>query len=104
MSHTPGPWDIYEADDDSIRIATDERRICEIAIYLDHVDCANARLIAAAPEMLVALKAIVKAGEKLGNDYSWLDLAKHKNDVRDIARAAIANAEKRGLDADDKSL
>ena len=59
--HTPGPWDIYTGDDESIRIATDERRICEMDIYIDDTDMANARLIAAAPYMLEACWGTSKA-------------------------------------------
>lgn len=63
MTHTPGPW---LADSGSIVSVT--RMIiadCFSAIYRnsppmsDEVMVANARLIAAAPDMLAALKALV---------------------------------------------
>ena len=90
--HTPGPWTItvYPPDDDDAE---------DLCAYIDgngtHVShCmppdgankelrdANARLIAAAPELLEALKLIASA------ENSALDLAYCKG----IARAAITKA------------
>jgi len=63
--HTPGPWTVGSYDDplpDTITVMADNgsgpRSICDI-IGDRPVDLANARLIAAAPEMFQALKAVV---------------------------------------------
>jgi hypothetical protein len=61
--HTPGPWRLQE-DDSSGRIVVVADRIGLIAILAEHdfgiaesdQDDANARLIAAAPELLEALR------------------------------------------------
>jgi hypothetical protein len=55
---------------------------------------ANARLIAAAPEMRDALKALIAAWDKTGEHGDW-DCAEGINNVDqwwDVARAAIAKA------------
>lgn len=68
MSHTPGEWLLDEVDDNPrmqfIRTNRGERET-RIAVALGDVDCspseqnANARLIAAAPELLEAVEALV---------------------------------------------
>lgn len=66
--HTPGPWrsdywDVY---------ARDGRHVCKCtatgAIDETHPSIANARLIAAAPDMLAALVAAVQAHGPFGDD------------------------------------
>lgn len=55
--HTPGPW-FY---DDSLKgrlVINSERANVAVIPYLDREAIANARLIAAAPELLAALKAL----------------------------------------------
>ena len=81
--HTPGPWRPLPAMDGHI-----EAKCGLIAkAYRDSIDAddlpveANARLIAAAPEMLEALEAIASP---LLRDIP--------HDVREIARAVIAKA------------
>jgi hypothetical protein len=77
--HTPGPW--LEA---SRYIVTDEYTICEMfsARTREERD-ANQRLIAAAPELLEALKRLVaERTAGLASKETW-----------GIARAAIAKAE-----------
>ena len=64
-THTPGPWTVRERSDDYTEgyfIEAVDRDICTVAVagHTDKVQLANARLIAAAPEMLALLK-------------SWLD-------------------------------
>ncbi len=93
--HTPGPWTSDEHEHDEpyqpIRIRAAGRTLCKI--WLDDAPVhdfnaeqrANARLIAAAPEMLNALH---KAEQQL--DYGQFDAA------QDVLRAAIAKAEGRG--------
>ena len=59
-THTPGPW-LIEPTDTSKAIVTDDCVICEMAPwddeYQDELE-ANARLIAAAPDLLEAAIAL----------------------------------------------
>ena len=71
--HTLGPWEII----DQYIMAADESVICQWRSYSDE---AAARLIAAAPDMLKALKTIARCGSI---DDDWLV----------PVRAAIAKAE-----------
>lgn len=92
MSHTPGPWTAI-LDHHRVHkrkrmamVSTSHGRIAidatnSGATYAD--DCANARLIAAAPELLAALKQIVDGVEGI-----WPD-------ARTQAIEAIAKAEGR---------
>jgi hypothetical protein len=92
--HTPGPW---KADDKGKAVFIPLRaHHCEqLGIQVgfvswedDKESLANARLIAAAPELLEALKRIAKIGNQpYGTDYEEID------EAREIARAAIAKAE-----------
>jgi len=79
MSHTPGPWTV-ESDGTTLvmdgqivatAIAPDGARIDE--------QRANARLIAAAPDLLVALQAVLRVADRATVEF-------------DAARAAIAKA------------
>lgn len=79
--HTPGPWHIDDASYGQIVCS----RTSDVAVVrntggLPHHG--NARLIAAAPELLEALKAV-------------LLIADRKHDAFDAARAAITKAEGR---------
>lgn len=66
--HTPGPWRILECQNDheAFSIESEEKLIGWVANSLDRVgdeytsasDLANARLIAASPELLAALELI----------------------------------------------
>ena len=84
--HTPGPW-THEGQGDITGIENDPGNGCvgkvDVAcVYLRTVpgrNESNARLIAAAPEMLRALRAIVEESNDPG--------------AVDFARAAIAKAE-----------
>ena len=87
-SHTPGPWALNRGGDETYRVidATDMNELSVIATVHFHDDGegetkANAKLIAAAPNLLAALQAIV-AGS-WNDDYELI----LKN-----ARAAIAKA------------
>ncbi len=69
MSYTPGPWSTFQ--DTSLRhsVGTATVRICDMwgkdpAFYTDE-DEANARLIASAPEMLLALTALLESIENV---------------------------------------
>jgi hypothetical protein len=73
MSHTPGPWTIEQEsgnEGEAEVIVSDKRTICWTAdtwsdaegeASITEEDRANGRLIAAAPELLAALKALVDA-------------------------------------------
>jgi hypothetical protein len=73
MTHTPGPWAIEEAGNtgEAFVITADTRDICWTAdstgteddgtgLLVTDEDKANARLIAAAPELLAALRTAVQ--------------------------------------------
>lgn len=100
MSHTPGPWMVAgpsfgdplpryttcvvtEEDDDGEVVD-----ICEFPVSdYDEQNEANARLIAAAPDMLEALEAIVKSLADQDDE----GMIEHAQQMID-ARAAIAKA------------
>lgn len=80
MSHTPGPWTANHNI-----VATTRGRLaidCGMSGATDAEDCANARLVAAAPELLAALKALVDVDEVTAGTY-------------EMAESAIAKAEGR---------
>jgi hypothetical protein len=81
--HTPGPWIITG----SMISSDDDTTVCLLTSYRDMTprQTANARLIAAAPELLRALQEIVDAAD--GKGWEQLDAGFGK------ARAAIAKAE-----------
>lgn len=58
MRTTPGPWKATPSEDgDTIWIGNDGEHACCVPGYTDHPgNMANARLVAAAPDMLVALR------------------------------------------------
>ena len=79
--HTPGPWNTYVNDHRSVvvrKMFDDQTESNEIARCCSGF--ADARLIAAAPDLLEALKAVVRVADR-------------KTDEFDAARAAIARAE-----------
>ncbi|WWA79547.1 hypothetical protein Kintu_gp55 [Xanthomonas phage Kintu] len=86
--YTPGPWSIGETDPDTaeIEIVSEGRPyICLVLPgAVDDRTEANARLIAAAPELLEALTEIVAAAD--GDGWKQLDA------TFSTARAAIAKA------------
>jgi hypothetical protein len=88
QNHTPGPWHIDHDDRPGMKwnhhiCGSNGRAVCLIT-HSETAD-ANARLIAAAPELLEALQAIVDQ-EQSGDEET------HMHDMADIARAAIAKA------------
>lgn len=100
--HAPGTW---ESDGISVRSeGADGRQIalCEITVrgrpYNETYDeaIANAHLIAAAPDLFVALKAFVHAEETTGDGtVSMAQYDKAMESVYQAALAAIAKAEGR---------
>lgn len=91
--HTPGPWvakmSKYHEESLLVQAGMPSNRVLvrfgSASEQLDDIDRANARLIAAAPDMLAALKG------------AELQLRAHKIDCRELdeIRAAIAKAEGR---------
>lgn len=83
MSHTPGPWEPVTGGMDALVRCPDGRTFnIGDAIYHGQESKANANLIAAAPDLLVALEECLE-----GSGYGWISTA-----VEERARAAIAKA------------
>lgn len=83
--HTPGPWHVVEGKltKSALEVHANSRAICELWRRGNaKTELANARLIAAAPEMLEALQMIA-------NELPCLD---NLMSDKEIARAAIAKA------------
>ena len=101
MKHTPGPW-VVETAGDEFRVATSERSfdgstvgyriatIVDTALWVYPEHRANARLVAAAPELLGALEALEAACATIGKHHCPLEIDHPK---RVAARAAIAKAQ-----------
>lgn len=94
-NHTPGPWSAWNFNDDPRHVAVGPEAgglaVADIVACNAHgcytaeteaKGIANARLIAASPELLDALEMALDASENCINDKSW----------EDAARAAIARA------------
>lgn len=84
--HTPAPWTTQRTDDENVRILGNEPKyatpyssgkIAIAVVFEDETDESNTRLIAAAPELLEALEAILTAPDYM---------------IGNIAREAIAKA------------
>ena len=93
IPHTPGPWH-HEADGHTGAVKTETKQLIASVFGGDpecHEDArqiANARLIAAAPDLLKALRAWVQST-------SWDEQTGSMRPVYDLAKAAIARAEGR---------
>ncbi len=95
VKHTPGPWLIHSGCIDAAcqmneRGTTHQSPLAQVTSDQDHDDYyeANCRLIAAAPDLLAALKMAVSALER--SDYIQMD--GDSVDVIDVSRDAIAKA------------
>ena len=88
--HTPGPWTVHSCEMHPHHEITAEcgRRIATQNDHHDGQDKANARLIAAAPELLTALRAVLACP-------AMCDDAAHPETVKakEIAMDAITKAE-----------
>lgn len=86
---TPGPWIVFQADEDGAADVLPAGRSGHIA--RDIPNNADADIIAAAPDMLAALRTLLFWNEGIavgrGNH--------HPHEHAEIARAAIAKAEGR---------
>ena len=86
--HTPGPWQVGHFDSNMICDSDGANRGCAPIARVEGTAAerrANARLIAAAPELLEALRGLLDPATN--EDGEWYRQA------REAARAAIAKAE-----------
>lgn len=88
--HTPGPWSIYNGGQDEFMVCTERNGprtiIAEVAGDSDTAR-ANAKILAASPEMLDALKEILVSLATYSDGYNL------KVSIRNFAEIAIAKAE-----------
>jgi hypothetical protein len=102
--HTPGPWRVEGPDDEpygQIGVFAAHHLVCELwqddAPVRDYNEAqwANARLIAAAPELLAALRAVVESFGPWHDDDCPCDdtCSCSAKPVHDAVNAAIAKAE-----------
>lgn len=87
MTHTPGPWSYIGNGDvvaKSDKYCGGEKDIASVFLTVNDEDEANARLIAAAPDLLEALKDMLDGHEDACTGYG--------EGAADKARAAIAKA------------
>ena len=80
--HTPGPWSLYDDSNDGktnrIEIVAIGKTIAHIYHSVKEEDLPNARMIAAAPELLAALERIAELS--------------YDSEATRVAREAIAKA------------
>lgn len=99
MSATPGPWKVVDDVSEGVWIATNDDKahpICDIVgrvfdkeamtTQITAEDMANARLIAAAPDLLEALKQLLEDTRHMRQEYSDAD------EAAELARVAIEKA------------
>jgi hypothetical protein len=89
VSHTPGPWHVRQGSD-CLHVVSDDTTMHTGCISFAGNGHANARLIAAAPEMLAALKLI----ESVYRQNAVADVSEPSS-VLDAVQAAIAKADGR---------
>ena len=92
--HTPGPWNVTDVIEGNVYPMSTMRSLNVNGMVLAHINAhydgeANARLIAAAPELLAALRLCVLKFSQLQDTEMTLGMAR----ALDEARAAIAKAE-----------
>lgn len=80
---TPGPWHIANG----IQVRSNKHQIAKVWMFGYGTGEANARLIAAAPELLEAVALLVSMAES-----GMPDLNPHDEFIMETARAAIAKA------------
>jgi|SRR5690606_8596504 len=98
--HTPGPWQVSAGAVDNPRLIVENDLglpVCAMSLRGVQGDInkmeANARLIAAAPELLVALEQLVSDYERgIHVEFGGSPWLKEKLEELDYARAAIAKA------------
>lgn len=102
MSHTPGPWTIHGWGEDNYEVNAADETVCNVPGFCDEtVDSdraeANARLIAAAPELLAVCQCIAGDLQAVidGDDFSGMSDAEFFGVLLRSLNAAIAKAEGR---------
>jgi len=98
--HTPGPWEILrycnvrDNDPDAVGVGSDMGIVADVWKdgVMEEAGDANAKLIAAAPELLKMLEIAGAYVKEMGSEHSWPSAI--EEDYRNI-RAAIAKAEGR---------
>jgi len=103
ITHTPGPWDIEEGPSGMPYISGgddadyDRTGICDLIEDQASIRevFANARLIAAAPELLASLRELLalNGSWERGNAYISAGFVESYEQIASNARAAIAKAE-----------
>ena len=96
---TPGPWNIEQMGSEGWavfvnRFLDKEGRYRRAFILASNLTKEDARLIAAAPELLqLAGKVEYALSRCLNDDGSWIDMpASYKRELLELARAAITKA------------
>jgi hypothetical protein len=93
MKHTPGPWTVYDDSNDGktnrIEIAALGKTVARIYHSVPAEDLPNARLIAAAPDLMEALQSAERA---MSNKHFAAEVLAHDSVVREMILAAIAKA------------
>ena len=89
--HTPGPWILANSDAYNTVVIAQGAEICTVIEHQGGDRKANSRLIAAAPELLAALKALLSDAEDVGFE----GISVEAFDSIHAARAALAKAEGR---------
>jgi hypothetical protein len=87
-THTPGPWIFSNNGHGGSAVMASNHRILGY-----NLEDANARLIAAAPDLLAAAKGLVEAYHNSIHGRATFSQATKLADAIDAARAAIAKAE-----------
>ncbi len=92
--HTPGPWHYFETEDGRCRVKPLNRKYIVAECSAMEPQCeeqrSNARLMAAAPELLEALNKLVAHVDFIPTDPYYRNETK---ELMGAARAAIAKAE-----------
>lgn len=99
--HTPGPWRVNDHDHDEQCLYIESESDAIATVFTDNSKSAhqNARLIAAAPDLLEALTAYVRAQGRMldkwadGDDAVKTGLWRELHACEETARAALAKAQ-----------
>jgi len=91
MTHTQGPWAPHHLEEGSGDVIMAGKTAVALVIFSGEV-YANARLIAAAPDMLDALREMVDAFADCAGDTRDAEQASREFNALDSARAAIRKA------------
>ena len=99
MTHTPGPWVFRDPEGDELHeiYAESGRELICFPVWT-HNQKANIPLIAAAPELLAALRLAMEWSEDDGYPDDHCMVGPCERAFRQAARAAIAKAEGRSDD------